>query len=429
MHTLPLKSILISPHRQRREFTQESISELAESIAKNGLLHPPVIRKGDEGWVLVAGERRLRAVEYLWATGGILRMGEATYEEGTVPCNYVGELDPLEAFEAELEENIRRVDLPWQDRTRATAQLHSLRQLQFERGLGPEPTVNSIAAEKDDTPVEVRAELLVASHLSDPDVAQAASAKEALKILKRKEEVQRNIELGELIGRSFSSDQHTLLKGDCIQLMSEMKPEQFDIILTDPPYGIDADQFNDSGGKALGPHGYDDSYSNWSILLRDFAQHIFRLAKQEAHVYCFCDIDNFLELRDIMANVGWEVFRTPIIWFNPQGMRAPWPSHGPQRKYQLILYAMKGKKNVLHLKGDVITSLLDPHEGYPAQKPVEVYMELLRRSARPGDFVLDPFCGSGTIFPAAHALKLRATGVELDASAYGIASRRLKELG
>jgi site-specific DNA-methyltransferase (adenine-specific) len=408
--------------------TQESISELAESIGKNGLLHPPVIRKGDEGWVLVAGERRLRAVEYLWATGGVLRVGESTYEEGTVPCNYVGELDPLDAFEAELEENIRRIDLTWQEKATATSQLYQLRQLQAENGKREMPTVKSIAAEKEDNTAEVRAELLVAKHLDDPDVAQAASAKEALKILKRKEEIQRNIELGELIGRTFSSDQHTLLKGDCIQLMSEMKPDQFDIILTDPPYGIDADQFNDSGGKALGPHGYDDSYDNWLPLLRSFSNEVYRLSKSEAHLYCFCDIDNFITLRSIIRDAGWEPFRTPLIWFNPQGMRAPWPAHGPQRKYQLILYAMKGKKNVLSLRSDVITCLLDPHEGYPAQKPVDLYVELLRRSARPGNHILDCFCGSGTIFPACHALKLRATGIELDSAAYGIAARRLKEL-
>jgi DNA modification methylase len=59
---------------------------------------------------------------------------------------------------------------------------------------------------------------------------------------------------------------------------------------------------------------------------------------------------------------------------------------------------------------------------------VSLYEDLLKRSARPGDSVLDPFAGSGTIFPAAHSLKIKATGIELDPSAYGIAVKRLGEL-
>ena len=45
-----------------------------------------------------------------------------------------------------------------------------------------------------------------------------------------------------------------------------------------------------------------------------------------------------------------------------------------------------------------------------------------------GDVVLDLFCGTGPIFPAAHALKCRAVGVEKDSGAYGIALTRIKEL-
>jgi DNA modification methylase len=76
----------------------------------------------------------------------------------------------------------------------------------------------------------------------------------------------------------------------------------------------------------------------------------------------------------------------------------------------------------------VLTWPSDPNLNHPAQKPVALYTDLLRRSCNPGDRVLDPFAGTGTIFPAAHSLKIFATGVEKNQSAYGIAVRRLKEL-
>ena len=51
--------------------------------------------------------------------------------------------------------------------------------------------------------------------------------------------------------------------------------------------------------------------------------------------------------------------------------------------------------------------------------------DLLRRSARPGDTVLDPFAGSFSTVEACHELKLSCTAVERNASAYGIGVKRV----
>jgi len=210
--------------------------------------------------------------------------------------------------------------------------------------------------------------------------------------------------------------------------MQELPESSFDVILTDPPYGIGADEFADSGGKAAGSHFYDDSYETWSLLAKHLAVGSFRLAKAEGHCYVFCDIERFIELRSYFIAAGWKTFRTPLIWINPSAVRAPWPEHGPQRKYQCILFAIKGNRPVTRIYGDVLTYSSDSNLGHPAQKPVALYSDLLRRSVRPGDSVLDPFAGTGTIFPAAHEHKCRATGIERDTAACGIASKRLGEL-
>jgi site-specific DNA-methyltransferase (adenine-specific) len=70
----------------------------------------------------------------------------------------------------------------------------------------------------------------------------------------------------------------------------------------------------------------------------------------------------------------------------------------------------------------------DKAVGHPAQKPVPLLVELLRRSARPGDRVLDLFAGSFATVEACHELKLGCTAVERDASAYGIGVKRVQGL-
>lgn len=432
-HVARFNEIIISPNRQRIERRPEHIVDLANSIAKNKLLHPPVVRTDKGQLVLVAGECRMQAIDYLWNMGEILRCGEMNFQEGFIPVLYMGEMDPIDAYEAELEENIRRMDLDWKDRAAATANLFELRSLQAKKKGELPPTVAMLSEEirgssEGSHQEATRRELIVSRHLTDPDVVKAKSVDEGFKILKRKEELKRSAELGEQIGKTFSSADHTLLKGDCLVEMLNLSDSSFDVILTDPPYGIDAQEFSDSGGKTPGAHFYDDSEDTWRAFINVLSINIFRLAKPQAHAYIFCDIDRFHELKLSMVSAGWKVFRTPFIWHNPTAMRAPWPEQGPQRKWQSILYAVKGDKPVTRLHSDVITFPSDENLNHHAQKPVALYLDLLKRSVRPGDYVFDPFCGTGPIFPSAHELKCRATGIELDPSAYGIAAKRLGDL-
>ena len=175
-------------------------------------------------------------------------------------------------------------------------------------------------------------------------------------------------------------------------------------------------------------HQYDDSPEAWTNLMNQFCPKAYRVAKPQAHAYIFCDFDRFHQLKTIMEQAGWYVFRTPLIFHKLGSGRVPLPDHGPRRQYELALYAIKGKKPVTGIFSDVISCRLEENLTHGANKPVELYMDLLKRSCRPGDQVLDCFAGSGTIFPAAHASKLYATGIELSPEYYGIAVNRLNSL-
>ena len=58
---IPVEAIVPNPAQPRRVFDEEALGELAESIARYGILQPLSVRRVEKGYELVAGERRLRA--------------------------------------------------------------------------------------------------------------------------------------------------------------------------------------------------------------------------------------------------------------------------------------------------------------------------------------------------------------------------------
>lgn len=432
LRTIPFSAIRIPPERQRREFEPVSLLELAKSIETLGLFHALQIRKDN---TLVTGERRLRAVrDHLFPLGKTFSYDGMEMLPGHIPCIEVDSDDPLVLEEIELDENLRRRDLTWQEHATAVKRLHDLRQAQ--KPLGFTQTVAETAAEatgeviaKPNDIVTTRVELLVAEHLHKPEVAAAPTVRDALKVLKRLEETERNEALARAVGKVLTAGSHSVVHGDCLSWMHTQPEGVFDVICTDPPYGMDADEFGDGAGKLAGiEHHYDDSFETWERLMRAWVSQAYRICKPQAHAYVFCDIENFPTLKVLMAGAGWYVFRTPLIVYKKNSGRVPLPDKGPRRQYETILYAIKGGKLTTGIFSDVIESEADPQLSHGAQKPIGVFSNLLRRSIRPGDSVLDTFAGTGPIFPAAHELKCFATGVEQEASYYGLCLRRLENL-
>jgi len=270
----------------------------------------------------------------------------------------------------------------------------------------------------------------VARHADKPEVQKATSLKEAVKVIKKMEVANANAQLAATVGPSFTANELRLEHADSMEWAKTATGGQFDVIITDPPYGMGADEFGDSGAgsPAVGAHSYDDSYENWCKIMDVFCPQSFRLAAADAHAYVFCDFDRFAELRTRMAAAGWKVFRTPMIWHNLDGFRTPWVEKGPQRKYECILFALKGEKRVNAVKGDVLAYKKDTATGHPAQKPVSLITDLLARSYSPSSHVWDGFVGSGAVPEACYEYKVRFTGQERDATHYGTALKRIRAL-
>lgn len=97
LREVELEAIKDNPHQPRKEFSLEELEELAASIQQIGLIHPPIVRETLENtYMLIAGERRLRALKILGRTKTLV---------------IVRNIDENVSAESSLVENLQRVDL------------------------------------------------------------------------------------------------------------------------------------------------------------------------------------------------------------------------------------------------------------------------------------------------------------------------------
>jgi site-specific DNA-methyltransferase (adenine-specific) len=80
-------------------------------------------------------------------------------------------------------------------------------------------------------------------------------------------------------------------------------------------------------------------------------------------------------------------------------------------------------------KGTMTKKGLQPSRNtHPTVKPLTLMSYLITMGSRPGDVVLDPFCGSGTTCIAAHKLQRRSIGIELNQQYFEIATAKMRAL-
>ncbi len=105
---LPLDSIKVNRNQPRRRFDKEKLSELAESIKENGLLQPITVRRENKEYMLIAGERRLRACHI----AGVLK----------IACIVI-EADENKSATLALLENLQRADLNFMEEAEGIAHI------------------------------------------------------------------------------------------------------------------------------------------------------------------------------------------------------------------------------------------------------------------------------------------------------------------
>ncbi len=116
---VPIDQIRTNPHQPRQMFDPEALEELADSIRQKGIITPVTLREDDDGYILIAGERRLRAAQIAGLT--------------EIPAYVIEISDDVDIMEVALIENIQRENLNPIEEAEAYSVLHSKHDLSQEQ--------------------------------------------------------------------------------------------------------------------------------------------------------------------------------------------------------------------------------------------------------------------------------------------------------
>jgi site-specific DNA-methyltransferase (adenine-specific) len=203
----------------------------------------------------------------------------------------------------------------------------------------------------------------------------------------------------------------TVVQGDCVEVMKGMPSKSVDFIPTDPPYLV---RYVDRSGRSI----KNDDNDAW--LKPAFAE-MHRVLKDNRFCmsfYAWNKIDRFLEA---WKEAGFRI-TGHVVFTKKYSSSARFMSYQHEQAYLLA----KGNPALpSNPPADVIPWTYTGNKLHPTQKPVGIFIPLIEAFTKPGDTVLDPFCGSGSALVAAQGLGRRVIGIELDEAHHRTASQRL----
>jgi site-specific DNA-methyltransferase (adenine-specific) len=201
----------------------------------------------------------------------------------------------------------------------------------------------------------------------------------------------------------------TLYEGDALTLLPKVPDGAVDLIVTDPPFAIDFKaqrlNYNRTGSNVL--EGYREiPEEEYGEFTRQWIAGAERVLAPAGSMYIF---SGWNRLRDILEGIDAAGLTTinHLIWKYQFGVFT-------KKKYVTshyhILFVVKDPKQytfnkIDHYPEDVWIINREYWKGRkktPTKLPAELVKKILRYSSNPGDLVLDPFLGSGTVAVAAH---------------------------
>jgi site-specific DNA-methyltransferase (adenine-specific) len=212
----------------------------------------------------------------------------------------------------------------------------------------------------------------------------------------------------------------TIYHGDCREVLPTLG--YVDLVLTDPPYGVQyVTSRRSRTDKLRVPIAGDGSID----VLREVWPLAISKLMQDRHWYMFASPRMLPEAMDIAGTtkhvLAWDKGDRGTVGDLECGFGEAW---------EAILYGMIGRRALNGPRPRTVlrndwSSTMDPV--HPTVKPVQLLAKLIYMSSTQGETVLDPFMGSGTTLRAAKDLRRNAIGIEIEERYCEIAANRLAQ--
>jgi site-specific DNA-methyltransferase (adenine-specific) len=217
----------------------------------------------------------------------------------------------------------------------------------------------------------------------------------------------------------------TLYLGDCLEVLRTLKKGDADLLVTDPPYGVDFKSNRSNNHEKLM-----NDHKDFDVT--PYIKASLSVLRRSRHVYIFGPL--VVSGLPLCSEIE-------LIWdkgvFGMGNLEIPW---GPQ--HEKITFAVHeisqanrekgfGALAARMRRGSILKSLR-PNSGrakvHPTEKPVDILAQMIESSSVAGETVLDPFMGSGSTLVAALMERRKAIGIEIDPKHFDTACRRVSEV-
>jgi len=401
------------------------IDALCNSIIKHQLIQPIVIER--TSLILVAGGRRITALNRL----GIKELIHAVH--------YIwrDEEDALRRRSVELEENLQRKDLSWQEQLEGKRLLlETLQQIHGAVIPGKQPQTNSalaahgvtensfgvvkLAAVLGESPATTSRDLTIANAIKEMPILKQSDTKEAAfrrmrmfnSVVGMALAAQAKKEQNKLLGSGEPQQSWTLFEGDFRDYVHQISDESVDLIHTDLPYGASVEKMSSHSGQL----GFDDSRGAATSILTDVARESFRILRQNRYACFWFGFNYYPELVVSLRLAGFSISPVPVIWVK-NTKSGENPNSRYSNGYEAFIVAIKGSPILMRPgASNVKTFPVVPSKDklHVAEKPVDLVVDIIKDLVAPGAGVVDFCAGTGSTAVAAERCKCTSVLFELD---------------
>lgn len=210
---------------------------------------------------------------------------------------------------------------------------------------------------------------------------------------------------------------------DCLEFMKDIPDKSIDMILVDPPYGIDFQSAWRTDKTQWKPKILNDKkpFTKWT-------DDAYRIMKDNTGLLCFTRWDTEQQFRDALTKSGFKC-KQQIIWDKVvHGMGDLKGDFASQ--HENIIFAVKGRFIFKGKRPKSIfrTQRVNPEKlVHPNEKPVELLEGLIKAISVEDDIIFDCFAGSGSLAMAAKNTNRNFILIEQDEKYCEIANQRLRQ--